>query len=319
MAFGDVVGHQRPVQILRRAIEGERIHHAYLFTGEEGIGKRMVALNMAKALNCLNQQGDACDECPSCQRIDKGVHPDIILINPTGESIKIGQIRELQRDIAFKPYEARWRVIIMDGAERMTREAANAFLKTLEEPPGWTTIILVATAVEGLPATVISRCQRVRFNPLSPAEVRKILSDRLTAEEINILASLIGGSPGRAVRMDCEEVAKTKSVLVSALSPSLVRRLHVAQELAHQEGRGRMFLEILGGWIRDIIVYQETQDEGLLLNRDLTDEIKKVAPQQRVEGLLGDFWHLLQVQQGIEAHGNLQLSLESALLAIGGS
>jgi DNA polymerase-3 subunit delta' len=319
MAFCDVVGHQRPLQILRRAIEARRVHQAYLFTGMDGIGKRLVALNMAKALNCSDQGGEACDRCRSCERMDKGVHPDLILINPTGETIKIGQVRELQQSIAFKPFEARWRMIIVDGADRMTREAANAFLKTLEEPPLGTTIILIATTVEALPATVLSRCQRIRFNPLSLREVKKVLVDHLPAEEIDILASLAGGSPGRALRMDWEEVMEVKGALPSALSSSLQRRLQVAQELAHQERKGRMFLEILGGWLRDLIVYQETREEGILINGDQADEIKRVAPLQDIERSLRDFWSLLQIQQGIDAHGNLQLSLETALLGMGGS
>jgi len=319
MAFADVVGHERPRQILRRLIETGRVHHAYLFTGMEGIGKRLVALNMAKALNCADQAGEACDRCRSCQLIGKGMHPDLILINPTGESIKIEQIRELERSIAFKPYEARWRVILIDGAERLTKEAANALLKTLEEPPPWTVIILVALAVEGLPPTVPSRCQRIRFSPLSDAEVKKVLRDHLPAEEINILAPLAGGSPGRALHMDGEEVRQVKGLLISALSPSLNRRLHVARELAHEEGRGKLFLEILGGWLRDLIIYQETRDEQMLLNRDLQAEIKKVALGRQTEGLLRDFWSLHKIERGIEAHGNLQLSLESALLGIGGS
>jgi len=319
MAFRDVVGHQRPLQIIRKEIERGRVYHAYLFTGMEGIGKRLVAVNMAKALNCADHGDDACDHCSSCQRMDKGIHPDLIQITPAGEAIKIGQIRELQRDIAFKPYEARWRVIIVDQAERMTREAANAFLKTLEEPPPWTTIILVATAGAGLPPTVLSRCQRIPFNPLSQEEINKVLINHLTAEEIHTLAPLAGGSPGRAIRMDAEEVAQVRGALSSALSPSLRDRLHVAQELAHQEGRGGMFLEVLGGWLRDLIVYRETGEEGQLLNGDLADEVKRVAPRQETEGLLRDFWFLLQVQRGIEAHGNLHLSLESAVLELGGA
>jgi DNA polymerase-3 subunit delta' len=319
VAFRDVVGNQRAMQILRKGIETGRIYPAYLFTGMEGIGKRLVALNMAKALNCPNQAGEACDQCPSCQRMDKAGHPDLLQISPAGEAIKIGQIRELQRTIAFKPYEARWRVIIVDGAERMTREAANAFLKTLEEPPHGTTIILIATALEGLPPTVPSRCQRILFNPLTQEEVEKVLAEHLTTKEIHTLAPLAGGSPGRVLRMDWEEVTKARGALPSALSSSLGRRLAVAQELAHQEGRGGMFLEILQGWIRDLIVYRETGEEGRLLNSDLANEVKRVASRGETEGLLRDFWSLLRIQRGIEAHGNIQLSLESALLGIGGS
>lgn len=319
MAFRDIVGHERSLRIIRKEIEKGRVYHAYLFTGMEGIGKRLVAVNMAKALNCPDQGDDACDHCSSCQRMDKGIHPDLIQITPAGEAIKIGQIRELQRAIAFKPYEARWRVIIVDGAERMTREAANAFLKTLEEPPPWTTIILVATAGEGLPPTVLSRCHKISFNPLSQEETNKVLINHLTAEEIHTLAPLAGGSPGRAISMDAEDIAKVRSTVSSVLSPSLKRRLQLAQEIAQQGNRGALFLETLGGWLRDLIVYRETGEEGLLLNRDLVDEVKRVAPHGETEGLLRDFWFLLQVQQGIEAHGNLQLSLESAVLEIGGA
>jgi DNA polymerase-3 subunit delta' len=242
-----------------------------------------------------------------------------MVVNPKGESIKIEQIRELERSLAFKPYEARWRVIIIDGAEQLTREAANALLKTLEEPPSWTTIILSAATIESLPATVLSRCQRIRFSPLSNEEIKKVLLNHRAAEEITVLAPLAGGSPGRALQRESEDIKRVKDLVVSALSPSLIRRLQIARELAHEEARGRLFLEILEGWLRDLIIYQETREEQRLLNRDLLAEIKKVAPRQPTEELLRDFWSLHEIQRGIEAHGNLQLSLEAALLEIGGS
>jgi hypothetical protein len=121
------------------------------------------------------------------------------------------------------------------------------------------------------------------------------------------------------LRIDWEELTKAKGALSAVLSPSLTQRLRVAQELAHEEERGRMLLEILGSWFRDLIVYQETGEKGMLLNHDLVDEIKRDAANRKIEGLLQDFWSLLQIQQGLEAHGNLQLSLESALVGIGGA
>ncbi len=319
MAFKDVVGHRRPIQILQKEIKGGRVHHAYLFTGMEGIGKRLVALNMAKALNCINQEGEACDHCNSCVRMDKGLHPDLIMIAPEGETIKIQQVRDLQREVAFKPYEARCRVIIVDGAERMTREAANAFLKTLEEPPPWTTIILLATNVEALPPTISSRCQRIRFNPLHQEEVRQILAHHLSENDAYVLASLAGGSPGRILRIDREEVIRIKKELKTLLSASVGQKMKLAQELAQEEGRGKIFLEILQSWFRDLIVYLEMGEEGPLLNSDLTDEVKKSASYLKTEKLLQDFWAVVRIQRGVEAHGNLQLSLESALLGLGGS
>ena len=319
MALHDVVGHERPVRIIHRAIETGRVHHAYLFTGMEGIGKKVVAMNMAKALNCERQDGDACDQCTACQRIDKGVYPDCIMVNPDGAAIKIEQVRRLQQEIAFKPYEARWRVVIIDGAERLTRASANALLKTLEEPPPQTTLILIAAAIEGLPATVLSRCQRIRFTPLTDAEVKKVLANHLAQDQIDILVPLAAGSPGRAVQSDWQAVQEVKMTLGTAFAPSLLERLRLAQDLAREEGKGKIFLEILEGWLRDIIVYQEVREEGRLLNRDLIDEIKRVAPHRKSEGLLQSFWSVRKIQQSVEAHGNLQLALESALVTMEGA
>jgi len=155
--------------------------------------------------------------------------------------------------------------------------------------------------------------------PVSESFIAPHLKDMPgSALETVVPTPLAGGSPGRALNMDREEVTKVKDALSSAFSPSLNQRLQVAREIAHQEGRGRIFLEILEGWLRDLIVYQETGEEGMLLNRDLADKVKRVAPHHKSEGLLRDFWSLLQTQRGIDAHGNLQLALESALLGIGG-
>ncbi|OGP91773.1 MAG: DNA polymerase III subunit delta' [Deltaproteobacteria bacterium RBG_16_54_18] len=319
MALHDVVGHERPVGIIRRAIEIGRVHHAYLFTGMEGIGKKVVAMNMAKALNCERQDGDACDQCAACRRIDKGVYPDCITVNPDGAVIKIEQVRGLQQEIAFKPFEARWRVVIIDGAERLTRASANALLKTLEEPPPQTTLILIAAAIEGLPATVLSRCQRIRFTPLTDEEVKKVLANHLAQDQIDILVPLAAGSPGRAVQSDWQTVQDVKTTLGTAFAPSLHKRLQLAQDLAREEGKGKIFLELLEGWLRDIIVYQEVREEGRLLNRDLIDEIKRVAPCRKSDGLLQAFWTIQKIRQGIEAHGNLQLALESAFVTMEGA
>jgi DNA polymerase-3 subunit delta' len=319
VALHDVVGHERPIKIIRRAIETGRIHHAYLFTGMEGIGKKVVAMNMAKVLNCERQNGDACDECAACQRIGKGIYPDYLAVNPDNAVIKIEQVRDLQREIAFKPFEARWRVVVIDGAERLTRASANALLKTLEEPPPQTTLILIAAAIERLPATVLSRCQRIRFTPLTDEEVKKVLARHLAQDQIDILVPLAAGSPGRAVQSDWQAVQEVKMALGTAFALSLLERLQLAQDLAREEGKGKIFLEILEGWLRDIIVYQETRDEGRLLNRDLIDEIKRVAPRRNKEGLLQSFWSVRKIRQGIEAHGNLQLALESALVTMEGA
>lgn len=298
-------------------IQKGRLHHAYLFSGIDGIGKRLVALNMAKALNCLGAQADACDRCRSCLLMGKGSHPDLLKIGGGEGAIGIDEIRGLQQSIAFKPYEARWRVVIIEGAERLTKEAANALLKTIEEPPPQTIIILLASAAEGLPPTVVSRCQKIKFSPLSADEVRRVLRGRLAEEEIELVAPLCGGSPGKGMQMDLEGVRRAKGVLSRTSGTSIVGRLSLAREIAQSDASGMTFLEVLGFWIRDLVIYRETGDGARLLNRDLLEIIRQGATQHETEELVGEFWRLLQIRQGIESYGNLQLALEAALLGGG--
>ena len=168
MAFKDVLGHARPIALLQRAIKNEKVVNSYLFLGNEGIGKKDVALQFAKALNCLEgevKREDACDHCTSCKKIDHGLHPDVLLIEPEGQTIKVDQVRQMQRDLAYRPYEGKRRVCILTAADRMAPHISNTLLKTLEEPPLHTVIILLANNSRFMLPTILSRCQLVRFNP----------------------------------------------------------------------------------------------------------------------------------------------------------
>ena len=318
MAFRDVIGHERALKILQRGLATGRIYHAYLFTGMQGIGKQLVARAVAKVLNCLQGGADACEQCRVCQRINKQTYPDVLEVSPEGETVKIQQIRELQRAIGFKPYEAQWRVVIVDGAERMTREAANALLKTLEEPPPQTVLILVSTTIEGLPPTVLSRCQQIHFNPLSPEEVRQVLTHHLQHGDVDAPLLWAAGSPGRALRMEATDLQETKQQVVSTLGRNLADKLALANDLAKQDRAAKVFLEMLGVWIRDVVIHKETRDKRALFNMDLTDEVEKSLAMLDTKELLDYFWFLLKIQKGFEFHGNLQLSLESALLRLEG-
>ena len=190
MLFDSILGQDLPKQILSRALKTGSIAHAYLFYGLESIGKRLTALEFAKALNC-RQSGpqSACGECNSCSKISRGLHPDIFSVEPVKSTptareslIKIDPIRELQRKLSYLPYESRTKVAIIDGAESMNLQASNTFLKTLEEPPGQTIIILIASNPNQLLPTIISRCQALKFHPLTTNEVKEILLKKLQAD-----------------------------------------------------------------------------------------------------------------------------------------
>ena len=178
MSFKDIYGHEKQISILQTAAARNRIPHAYLFYGMEGVGKRTVAEVFTKALNCRSNSVDACDECPSCVKIDRGNHPDVIMIRAEGQFIKIKEIRELQEQMKFRPLEGRKRIFIIDDADRMNIVSANALLKTLEEPSASNILILITARPHQLPMTILSRCQHVRFNPLQTRNYCLILTGK---------------------------------------------------------------------------------------------------------------------------------------------
>jgi len=211
MAWSRILGHEEQAKRFRDALKRGRLPHAYLFVGSEGIGKELVARELAKALECAEGKDEACDACPACAKVEHGNHPDVTFVrrterNEKGEGrsrIVIDQVREqIQQPIGFKPFEGRWKVFVVAEAERLTEEAQNCLLKTLEEPPPHSMLILVASRTEGLVETVLSRCQIVRFRPLPTDTVEGILVAKHEVEPVRarVLARLSGGSPGRALR-----------------------------------------------------------------------------------------------------------------------
>src|SRR4030067_955560 len=183
MSFKNVLGHSRPIELLKRAIQRDKIAHSYLFLGNEGIGKRWVALQFAKALNCRErraEEGDACDKCLACRKIDEQLHPDVLVLEPEGPSqlIKVGARGQMQRDLAFRPYEGKRRVCILTTADRMAPEIPNTLLKTLEEPPLHTMIILLANSARQILPTILSRCQQIHFNPVPLSDFTKWLTEK---------------------------------------------------------------------------------------------------------------------------------------------
>ncbi len=216
--FESVIDQQKPIGILRALLEQSSVAHALLFTGIDGVGKQKTARMFAMAVNCELYRGDTtsqisvdsvpCGQCVSCRKITSGNHPDVLHIQPQGNLIRIDQIRALGRTLAMKPYEARYRVVMISDAHRMNPESANALLKMLEEPPEQTLLVLTASETADLLPTVVSRCQLVRFNPISIPSICRELVSRcdLSSDAARVVAAMAGGSMGRAIAMsrsDC--------------------------------------------------------------------------------------------------------------------
>ncbi|MBS3907452.1 MAG: DNA polymerase III subunit delta' [Syntrophaceae bacterium] len=323
MSFKDVMGHERPINLLQRAIAQEKVVNSYLFLGSEGIGKRLVALQFAKALNCLDGENkpDGCDRCLSCKKIDHRLHPDVSLIEPEGQTLKVDQVREMQRALAYRPYEGRRRVFILTAADRMAPNMSNTLLKTLEEPPLHTLIILLANNPRWILPTILSRCRSIRFNPL-PAH---LVSDWLTKEkgleekEAHLLASLSEGSPGKALEIK-EEIAgiPRKKLLrgwMGAKSLSIEEQEGWIEYLPSQRENLHLILEMAKTLLRDLVVVKTLKDGSGLIHSDLTEEMEEIAGGWDLSSLLRRMEILHQTSQAIKGNANTRLSLEAMMIS----
>ncbi len=222
MIWEKIEGQPSAVEYLRRSLARGRTAHAYLFVGPEGVGKSLCARLFAQALSCRRQDGDGCGSCPSCRAFAQSAHPDFRSFSPRGVrgGIVIDQIREIDRLAWLAPQMDGWKAIVIDRAETMNDEAANAFLKTLEEPPPRTVFLLLTSRPDGIVATVRSRCQTVRFHPWAFSLMEPFLRERagIGREEAWALHCATGGLPGAALRTAEEKFTATRALVLRALA-----------------------------------------------------------------------------------------------------
>lgn len=322
MAFKDILGHSRPISLLQRAIKNEKVVNSYLFLGNEGIGKKHVALQFAKALNCLNEEkGDACDHCLSCKKTDRGLHPDVLLIEPIGQGIKKEQILQMQRELAFKPYEGNRRVCILTAADRMAHDIPNTLLKTLEEPPLHTVIILLANNARLILPTILSRCQPIRFNPLPTSLVSQWLMKEKGFNEIDahLLASLSDGSPGKALEIQ-EEIRQIprEELLkdwVGLRSPSIEKMGSWVESLPSQRENLALILEVSKTLLRDLIMVKILKKTPNLIHSDLIHVMEPLAEDWSLSSLLKRMETLHHTVLAVKGNANTGLALEAMMLS----
>lgn len=322
LAFRDILGQARVLHYLKTAMQVGRLAHAYLFLGPEGVGKATTAKVLAAALNCeaALADGDACGACPSCVRLAAGTHPDYLEIRPTSEGrqpqIKIEQIREFRRLTAYPPVAGGWRVALIKPAEAMNDAAANSLLKTLEEPPPQHLIILTAGVEADLFPTIVSRCQKLAFSPLPAALVEQVLTHKgRPPDQAALLAALCGGSLGRALALDPDELVHRRDQVLADLQSlgagSAGAILDWAQRLAKQVAEADNFLLMAQLWYRDLLVLHYGGTQSLLAHQDRLTELRR---QEREEGApqawLANFAALGAAQRQLAANLNPELTLD---------
>jgi DNA polymerase III subunit delta' len=279
-AFASLIGHERLRGLLGRAVASQRLPPALLFSGPSGVGKKTLALAVGRALLCDGNDGNACDACPACDRAARGLHPDVILVEPDGLSIKIEQVRDAVREIAGRPFEGRARAFVFDEAHLLTEQAQNALLKSLEEPPGTSHVLLVTASPQALLPTIRSRCQTLRFSPLPQSLLESHLRETtgLSADEARLRAALSGGSLGVALAFESEAWRDLRVVLLETLEELVgtgtLGRMSAAERLAEMDDPV-LALTALRSLLRDVAALRA--GSPALLNADVADRLETLA------------------------------------------
>jgi DNA polymerase-3 subunit delta' len=324
MKFSTIEGHEKSIRILQRAIANNTLAHAYLFSGQAGIGKKKTAFALAAAVNCLDARPEGgCGECPSCRKVDTLGHPDVRVLVPDGDEIKIDQIRQVQSDLSLKPFEGTKKVLIVDNAESMNAASSNAFLKTLEEPPGDALIILITAMPQSLLPTIRSRCQEIMFHPLPRNVLARALTHQrgLSEEDAWFIAALAQGSMGRGLEMDLEQ-EKAAREEVATLWAGLAQMgpgaaLALAETLAKDRERLERLIEIGVEWLRDALVYRETGEERLLVHARAQQQYRQLADAYSLPRLLADMELFVMSRNLLDRRVSAQLVAENLLLKCG--
>ena len=326
MGFTEIIGHQRPLEILRSALDKGRLHHAYLFVGPEGVGKRTVALALAKAIHCREMKLDFCDRCPDCARIHAGNHPDVRLVQTLDDKkeISIKQVREIEKELNFRSFSGKRKIAIIDPATLLNTSSQNALLKTLEEPPQNSLIVLIAPNAGALLPTLRSRCLRVSFGPLARHEVARYLMSKegINEDETSLRAALSMGSLGAAIKFDKNELLEKRqswATLLLSLSAGDYRGASAAAEAIASDKEDCLgFLEWAETWYRDLLVYAATKDSEEMVNVDMLTEIGSQSAKGDFEQMLASFAQTARAAGRIQRNLNRRMVIERFLFGVVG-
>jgi len=322
MTFEDLIGHKRVISLLLEASKSERLHPVYIFSGPDSIGKRQVALNFAKALNC-RAKNIPCYQCPSCKKIENMNSPDVFQVGPAGRSSRIGidAIRLLKKETGTRPYESKYKVYIVDNAERLTQEAGNSLLKILEEPPPNNIFILLTCAPRKILSTISSRACMIRFGVESLDGLNASLIQKfgLSREEAFFISRYSHGRIGRAINMINEDVAKKKNAAIDRVSGCLVSGMpsvEASEWECKDRGKLREDLSYILTWLRDIFVSKISKNPKYIFNIDRIDETSDIAGRISFESLNDLISKFLKLDSCIEYNVNTKLIVDALICEV---
>lgn len=322
MAFQHIVGNERVKKILKRSLQKQKVPHSLIFSGPEGVGKKGMALVLAKAVNCLEKQEDACEVCAHCRAVNKGNFPDVMELQPEKDVIKIEQMRIMKQVSYLKPMAGKKKFFIVTEAEKMSDEASNSLLKILEEPPSFSHIVLITPNPFLLLPTIKSRCQQLDFAPISPTDIESVLRDRGVKEErAKIISLLVQGNMNRALSLEWEEIQEKRNHVWNFFLSFLNQREKISPFIEdlfstspNQREEWKQFLEIFASFCRDFLLLKEEGSRDYLINLDYEKKMREITgwgtPEQAVR-LLEKIESLIY---SVDRNQNINL-LKSSLLS----
>ncbi len=323
--FTDIVGQEQLKEHLQNAIAMNKVSHAYIINGERNAGKEFIARVFAMALQCEKKEAEPCGECHSCKQALSNNQPDIIYIShEKPNTIGVEDIRaQINNDIVIKPYSSPRKIYIVNEGEKMTPQAQNALLKTLEEPPEYAVIVILTTNVEALLPTVLSRCVVLNMKPVSDALVKKYLMEQLGVPDYkaNICVAFARGNIGKAKLLaSSEEFEKVKDEAVSLVKNINDMEIHeivkAIKKISEYKFDVNDYLDILMAWYRDVLFFKATKDVNSLVFKEEIQQIMRVSDRSTYEGIETIVNALQSAKKRLEANVNFDLTMELLLLAI---
>lgn len=323
--FQDIIGQEQIKEHLQNAISAEKVSHAYIINGEKSSGKEFIAKVFAMALQCERKEAEPCQECHSCKQALTGNHPDIIFVtHEKPNTISVDDIRaQVNNDVGIKPYSGPYKIYIVNEAEKMTTQAQNAILKTLEEPPAYAVILLLTTNVNSLLPTILSRCVVLNMKPVADALVKRYLMEQLQVPDYKaeVCVAFARGNIGKARALasseDFENVkAEALSLLKYIHDMELNEIIAAIKKITEYKLEVSDYLDICAIWYRDVLLFKATNDVNHLVFREEIQALRKTAQRSSYEGIETVIRALDTAKHRLDANVNFELTMELLMLTI---
>lgn len=316
--FGQVIGHSEVIEHLQKGIQENKVSHAYILAGEKGSGKRLLANIFASTLQCEKGSIQPCGTCKSCMQVEGGNQPDIIYVTHEKASLGVDDIRQqVNNDVAIKPYSSVRKIYIIPDGEKMTEQAQNALLKTIEEPPEYAVFLLLTENVNAFLPTILSRCVTLQLKPVDAKLIKKFLMERMQIPDYlaELSAAFSQGNVGKAIRYaSSEEFIEMKNdtiyVLTHVDDMKNYEIMQFIKKMAEKKGDVDDYLDLMLLWYRDVLMFKVTQDINGLLFADEISSIRKQAQSKQYEGIEAIIQAIEKAKVRLKANVNFDTAME---------